>query len=420
MSYPSSFDALSKPTPTTVRNSSTGISPANTVSAIIQSQEYIEHHLGLAPAGVSFTADAGTNVLTASAHGLADNDVVSVSSTGTLPGGLAADTYYYVVTSTTNTFQLATTRGGSAIDLTSAGSGTHSFTSLFSEGKFLQSSSSGTRSQWSSALSLVSGSLILPQSASAAPTVEGSIAWDTDDDLLKVGTGAATKTMMDTNSTQTATNKTFTAPTITNPTITGGGSWAGSPTLTTPTIGDFSNATHTHANNAGGGTLNGANAIQDGTITPAELMSGTGASWAWQSHTPVVTASVTNPTLGTDNVAQGYYVQIGKVVIYKFAIQFGTASVNAGSGSYFVSLPVAARLVPTDYQTIPIGTGRLSDSSTSNSGPIFPEIETSTTLQLVYYASAGAAGTAAPVANNAPWTWAASDKITGYVVYEAA
>lgn len=37
------------------------------------------------------------------------------------------------------------------------------------------------------------GSLTLPSSTSPAQTTEGGIAWDSDDDLLKVGTGAATK-----------------------------------------------------------------------------------------------------------------------------------------------------------------------------------------------------------------------------------
>lgn len=41
----------------------------------------------------------------------------------------------------------------------------------------------------------LSGALILPQSATPAQTAEGSIAWDTDDDLLKVGTGTGTKTI---------------------------------------------------------------------------------------------------------------------------------------------------------------------------------------------------------------------------------
>ena len=45
------------------------------------------------------------------------------------------------------------------------------------------------------------GALVLPQTAAPAQTAEGSVSWDTDDDLLTVGTGAARKTMLDTNST---------------------------------------------------------------------------------------------------------------------------------------------------------------------------------------------------------------------------
>lgn len=46
-----------------------------------------------------------------------------------------------------------------------------------------------------------------------------------------------------------------TTPTVSNPSFTGGGSWTGSPSLTTPTIADFTNAIHTHANTANGGQL---------------------------------------------------------------------------------------------------------------------------------------------------------------------
>lgn len=44
----------------------------------------------------------------------------------------------------------------------------------------------------------------------------------------------------------------------------------GSPSLTTPTIGDFSNAAHTHQDAAGGGTLDAA-AIATGTLDSARL-----------------------------------------------------------------------------------------------------------------------------------------------------
>lgn len=73
----------------------------------------------------NFTADAGTDLLTSNAHGYVLNDPVRVISTDTLPGGLATATTYYVRDATTNAFKLAATKGGAAIDITSAGSGTH-------------------------------------------------------------------------------------------------------------------------------------------------------------------------------------------------------------------------------------------------------------------------------------------------------
>lgn len=76
------------------------------------------------------TADAGTNALTlaAGARGLDVGDGVQISSTVSVPGGLAASTTYYVIPSDDGTVQLATTVANAftrtAIDLSDAGSGT--------------------------------------------------------------------------------------------------------------------------------------------------------------------------------------------------------------------------------------------------------------------------------------------------------
>lgn len=64
--------------------------------------------------------------------------------------------------------------------------------------------------------------LILPLSSSPAQTAEGSVVWNSTSDLLTVGTSAARKTMVDTNSTQTLSAKTLTTPVI-NGTLTGTG-----------------------------------------------------------------------------------------------------------------------------------------------------------------------------------------------------
>jgi hypothetical protein len=84
-------------------------------------------YLSSAAATVS-SVDTTGNTVTSNAHGFGNGDLVRYETTGTAIGGLTANTGYYVVSATTNTFSLATLAGGSAIDLTSAGTGTHSFT----------------------------------------------------------------------------------------------------------------------------------------------------------------------------------------------------------------------------------------------------------------------------------------------------
>lgn len=75
-----------------------------------------------APAGVNTTTDT----ITITSHGLTNNTEVVFASTGTLPGGLSGTTTYFVINATANTFQVSTSAGGSAFNITSQGSGTHS------------------------------------------------------------------------------------------------------------------------------------------------------------------------------------------------------------------------------------------------------------------------------------------------------
>lgn len=84
---------------------------------------------------VTVTANADTNVLTSSTtHGRATGQAVQISSTATLPTGLATDTTYYVIAASSTTLQLATTRDrallGVAIDFSTAGSGTLTLTDV--------------------------------------------------------------------------------------------------------------------------------------------------------------------------------------------------------------------------------------------------------------------------------------------------
>lgn len=77
-------------------------------------------------ADVSVSADT----ITIASHGFVNNDTIRLTTTGTLPAGLATGTTYYVVNATSNTFQLSATAGGAAVNITAAaGGGTHTATS---------------------------------------------------------------------------------------------------------------------------------------------------------------------------------------------------------------------------------------------------------------------------------------------------
>lgn len=74
-------------------------------------------------------SNASPGVITWNAHGLAENAAVVFTTTGALPTGLTASTTYYVKTVlTANTFTVSATKGGTVIDTSSAGSGTHTAT----------------------------------------------------------------------------------------------------------------------------------------------------------------------------------------------------------------------------------------------------------------------------------------------------
>lgn len=69
------------------------------------------------PVGAAVTAQATGDTITSTAHGLVNTQKV-VFQTGYCPTGLTAGTTYFVVGSTTNTFQCSLTSGGSAVDIT--------------------------------------------------------------------------------------------------------------------------------------------------------------------------------------------------------------------------------------------------------------------------------------------------------------
>lgn len=72
------------------------------------------------------TVNTSSDVVTSvdGSHNLKNGDLVTFTTTGTLPTGITDFTSYYIVQRTGSTFKISLTDGGSAVDITSTGSGT--------------------------------------------------------------------------------------------------------------------------------------------------------------------------------------------------------------------------------------------------------------------------------------------------------
>lgn len=86
-----------------------------------------------------FTADSTTDKLTATAHKIKTGMALQVSNSGgALPGGLAATTTYWAILVDASTFKLATSYAnavaGTAIDITSNGTGTQTASTIATAG----------------------------------------------------------------------------------------------------------------------------------------------------------------------------------------------------------------------------------------------------------------------------------------------
>ena len=130
----SSFNAGSSANPSATENAAdTDFGSASTTGNVVLAGFAVRDQAGnglyrgtVGGTKQSLAADASTDVLTANAHGFNDGDAVvleELRSGAALPTGLSEGILYYVRDKTTHTFKLAATVGGSAIDITGAGSG---------------------------------------------------------------------------------------------------------------------------------------------------------------------------------------------------------------------------------------------------------------------------------------------------------
>lgn len=139
-----------------------------------------------------------------------------------------------------------------------------------------------------------------------------------------------------------------------------------------------------------------------------------GTSGTW---TPSLTASTSDPTLGTGSAVAGSYVYSSSFLWCAFSVQFGTSGTGAGSGNYqitgFPANPVAGRA------TFLSGRGRLSDSSGSVVA-YFDIVVNDSGVATFRYPATWPTGTETYVTHSTPWAWAASDRLEGWVEYPTA
>jgi hypothetical protein len=154
--------------------------------------------------------------------------------------------------------------------------------------------------------------------------------------------------------------------------------------------------------------------IQAGTLGLAEWFD-------LGTYVPVLTATTTNPTLGSGSAQSGWWQRCNNLIIGGAFIRFGTSGVAIGSGNYQISLPfpadtafmIAAGGLGTSSV---IGDGLVRDNSsvTANSRQFSTYLDTTTTMLLAL-----ANGTNLVITESVPFTFAASDALTVNFTYQA-
>lgn len=138
-----------------------------------------------------------------------------------------------------------------------------------------------------------------------------------------------------------------------------------------------------------------------------------GGGSAWTTYTPVLTATSSNPNMGSTATRQGRYIRYGRMVTVEVSLRFGGTGVSAGNGFYEVSLPVTARSQSIGRRT---GSAYTWDNSPASGdfadGVCFINSGETDKVRLSIDSNV--------VSHNVPWTWAANDELGFTITYEAA
>lgn len=114
------------------------------------------------------------------------------------------------------------------------------------------------------------------------------------------------------------------------------------------------------------------------------------------AYTPALTATTTNPTLGSTGSTDGWYMEMGELCIGRATATFAGTGAAIGTGQYRFSLPLAYSGAGTPV----IGTWMASHNGsppinyTADGGAAGLQIVTSTTVKMLFNDSVGEFGAA--------------------------
>jgi hypothetical protein len=140
-----------------------------------------------------------------------------------------------------------------------------------------------------------------------------------------------------------------------------------------------------------------------------------------QSYTPELTASVTNPTLGTGGSISGRYIEIFDFIFTWGEFRFGTSGHNQGSGTFEITLPFPAASVASPSQASgagpQLGTSRLWDNSSGSTRTSHSvQLRSSTKIMFSVKYDSGAGGRA--LGSGIPFAWDVSDGMNWCAKYK--
>jgi hypothetical protein len=129
------------------------------------------------------------------------------------------------------------------------------------------------------------------------------------------------------------------------------------------------------------------------------------------AFTPTLEASTSNPNLGTSPTKTGFWWQQNELVHLVFSIVFGS-SPSAGSGTYFVILPVP--ILDVGVTPLSVGGGGITDASGADDRLIRFYWQSGDDADRIRFNGEAYTGAAS---NSSPWTWAQTDQIWGSMTY---